>query len=157
MPTERRFDITAFFKSFSSEKLERFFPLGNPVVKLVFFPITNWFQLEIRFHEAYSSQSDCSNIVSCFWPGALQLDLNINYAISTRLDSVFFRSHPYGCKFYLILYSFGFAAVIEKWAPISFPGSVGEYDDILPCSISKTIQIKFRDKLDPVKCLEPDN
>ena len=57
----------------------------------------------------------------------------------------------------LNLYSFGFAAAIGKWVPISLPISVEEYDDILPWSVSKKIQIKVRDKLDPVKCLEPDN
>ena len=34
MPTERRFVITAFFKSYSTEILERFFPLGRAMVKL---------------------------------------------------------------------------------------------------------------------------
>ena len=58
-------------------------------------------------------------MVHCFWPGALQLDLNINYAIFTPLDSLLFRSHPYGCKFYLVFYFFGFAAAIGKWASIS--------------------------------------
>ena len=37
MPTERRFDITAFFHSYSSERIERPFPLGNPVVKSAIF------------------------------------------------------------------------------------------------------------------------
>ena len=69
----------------------------------------------------------------------------------------FFCSHIYGCQFYLIFYSFGFAAAIGKGVPISLPISVGEYDDILPWSVSKIIQIKVRDKLEPVKCLEPDN
>ena len=41
MPTERRFDITAIFHSFSSETLERHFPLGNPVVKSAIFPFTH--------------------------------------------------------------------------------------------------------------------
>ena len=58
-------------------------------------------------------------MVHCFWPGALQLDLNFNYAIFTRLDCLFFRSRPYGCKFYLVFYFFGFAAAIGKWASIS--------------------------------------
>ena len=37
MPTERRFDITAIFHSFSSETIARPFPLGNPVVKSAIF------------------------------------------------------------------------------------------------------------------------
>ena len=37
MPTERRFDITAIFHSYSSERIERPLPLGNPVVKSAFF------------------------------------------------------------------------------------------------------------------------
>ena len=50
----------------------------------------------------------------------------------------------------LILYSFGFAAAIGKWVRIFLPISVGEYDDILPWSVSRILQIKVRDKLDPV-------
>ena len=37
VPTECRFDITAIFHSYSSEKIERPFPLGNPVVKSAIF------------------------------------------------------------------------------------------------------------------------
>ena len=65
-------------------------------------------------------------MVNCFWPGALQLDLNINYAKITQLDSLFFRSHSYGCKSDFVF--FGFAAAVGKWVPISLPISVGEYD-----------------------------
>ena len=50
----------------------------------------------------------------------------------------------------LILYSFGFAAAIGKWVRIFLPIAVGEYDDILPWSVSRILQIKVRDKLDPV-------
>ena len=50
----------------------------------------------------------------------------------------------------LILYSFWFAAAVEKWVPLALPISMGEHDNILPWSVSKIIQIKLRDKLDPV-------
>ena len=41
MPTERRFDITAIFHSYPSERIERPFPLGNPVVKSAIFLFSN--------------------------------------------------------------------------------------------------------------------
>ena len=50
----------------------------------------------------------------------------------------------------LILHSFGFAAAVGKWVCIFLLISVGEYDDILLWSVSRIIQIKVRDQLDPV-------
>ena len=72
-------------------------------------------------------------------------------ASTTRLLRPIFRSHPYGYNFYLNLYLYGFAAAIGTWASISFSKSAGEYDDILPWLVSKTIQIKVRDQLNPLK------
>ena len=55
----------------------------------------------------------------------------------------------------LILYSFGFSAAVGKCVSIFLPISVGEDDDILPWSVSRIIQIKVRDKLDPVDAWSP--
>ena len=61
---------------------------------------------------------------------------------TTRLRSPIFRSHPYGYNFYLNLYPYGSAAAIGSWASLTLSISAGEYDDILPRPVSKTIQIK---------------
>ena len=71
-------------------------------------------------------------------------------APTTRLRSPIFRSHPYGYNFYLNFYPYGFAAAIGTWASISLSISAGEYDDILPWPVSKTIQIKVHDQLNPL-------
>ena len=71
-------------------------------------------------------------------------------APTTQLRSPVFRSHPYGYKFYLNLYPYGFAAAIGTWLSLSLSISPGEYDDILPWPVSKTIQIKVRDQLNPL-------
>ena len=68
-------------------------------------------------------------------------------APTTRLRSPIFRSHPYGYNIYLNLYLYGFAAANGTWMSLSLSISAGEYDDILPWPISKTIQIKVRDQL----------
>ena len=68
-------------------------------------------------------------------------------APTTRLRSPVFRSHPFGYNFYLNLYPYGFAAAIGTWLSLSLSISPGEYDDILPWPVSKTIQIKVRDQL----------
>ena len=157
VPTESRCDITTFFKSYSSEILEISFPLANPVEKLAIL---------------FRSRKDSScrliprkltvhNFIAATWLIIFGQEhyhsFWINYAISTRLGCLNFRSHPYGYKFYLIFYFFGFAVSIGKWVFISLPVTVGEFDDIMPWSVSKIIQIKCRDKLHAVKCLEPDN
>ena len=104
MPTERRFDLTAFFKSYSSEILERFFPPGNPVVKLAILFLSqigsSWISgptkltVHILIAAIWLSVFGQEHYYS-FW---------INYAIFTRLDSLFFRSHPYGCKSGFVLF-----------------------------------------------------
>ena len=66
-------------------------------------------------------------------------------APTTRLRSPVFRSHPYGYNFYLNLYPYGFAAAFGTWLSLSLSISPGEYEDILPWPVSKTIQIKVRD------------
>ena len=71
-------------------------------------------------------------------------------APTTRLRSPIFRSHPYGHNFYSNFYPYGFAAAIGTWVSISLSISAGEYDDILPWPVSKTIQIKVRDQLNPL-------
>ena len=73
-------------------------------------------------------------------------------ALTTRLRSPVFRSYPYGCNFYLNLYPYGFAAAIGTWLSLSLSLSIspGEYDDILSWPVSKTIQIKVRDQLNPL-------
>ena len=71
-------------------------------------------------------------------------------APTTRLRSPVFRSHPYVYNFYLNLYPYGFAAAIGTWLSVSLSISPGEYDDILPWPVSKTIQIKVRDQLNPL-------
>ena len=71
-------------------------------------------------------------------------------APTTRLGSPIFRSHPYGYNFYLNFYPYGFAAAIGTWASISLSISAGEYDDILPWPVSKTIQLKVRNQLNPL-------
>ena len=71
-------------------------------------------------------------------------------APTTRLRSPVFRSHPYGYSFYLNLYPYGFAAAIGTWLSLSLSISPGEDDDILPWPVSKTIQIKVRDRLNPL-------
>ena len=68
-------------------------------------------------------------------------------APTTGLRSPIFRSHPNGYNFYLNLYPYGFGAAIGTWASISPSISAGEYDDILPRPVSKTIQIKMREQL----------
>ena len=65
----------------------------------------------------------------------------------TRFRSPILRSQPYGYNFYLNFYPNGFAAAIGTWASISLSISAGEYHDILPWPVSKTIQIKVRDQL----------
>ena len=130
--TERRFDITAFFKRYSSEILERFFPLGNPVVKLAIL-----FRSQIGSSwRLRPTKLTVHILIAAVWLIVFGQEhyhsFWINYAISIRLGSLIFRSHPYGFNFYLIFYFFGFAAAIGKWVFISLPISVGEYDDILP-------------------------
>ena len=71
-------------------------------------------------------------------------------APTTRLRSPIFRSHPYGYNFYLNLYPYEFAAAIGTWASISLSMSAGEYDDMLSWPVSKIIQIKVRDQLNPL-------
>ena len=71
-------------------------------------------------------------------------------APTTRLRSAVFRYHPYGYNFYLNLYPYGFAAAIGAWLSLSLSISPGEYDDILPWPVSKTIQTKVRDQLNPL-------
>ena len=71
-------------------------------------------------------------------------------APTSRLRSPVFRSHPYVYKFYLNLYPYGFAAAIGTWLSLSLSISPGEYDDILPWPVSKTIQIKVRDQINPL-------
>ena len=78
------------------------------------------------------------------------LKLGRENAPTTRLRSPVFRSHPYGYDFYLNLYPYGFAAAIGTWLSLSLSISPGENDDILPCPVSKTIQIKVRDQLNPL-------
>ena len=68
---------------------------------------------------------------------------------TTRLRSPIFRSHPYGAKYCLDLYFYGFATATGTRASISLSISVGKYDDILPWPVSTTIQIKVRDQLNP--------
>ena len=72
-------------------------------------------------------------------------------APTTQLRSPIFRSHPYGYNFFLNFYPYGFTAAIGTWTSISFSISAGEYDDILPWPVSKTIEIKVRDQLNPPK------
>ena len=61
MPTERRLDITAFPDSHYSGRIERPFPLGNPVANLaIFFLLLVWFQMKVRLHKTYSLLLDCS-------------------------------------------------------------------------------------------------
>ena len=71
-------------------------------------------------------------------------------APTIRLPSPIFRFHPYGCNFYLNLYLYGFAAAIGTWMSLSLSVSAGENDDILTWPISKTMQIKVRDQLNPL-------
>ena len=71
-------------------------------------------------------------------------------APTTQPRSPIFCSHPYGYNFYLNFYPYGFAAVIGTWASISLSISAGEYGDILLWSVSKTIQIKVRDQMNPL-------
>ena len=71
-------------------------------------------------------------------------------APTTRLRGPIFRSHPYGYNFYLNFYPYGFAAAIGTWASISLFISAGEYDNILPWPVSKTIQLKVRNQLNPL-------
>ena len=71
-------------------------------------------------------------------------------APTTRTCSRIFRSHPYGYNFSLKLYPVGFASAIGAWASISLSITAQEYDDILPWSVSKTIQIEVRDQLNPL-------
>ena len=71
-------------------------------------------------------------------------------APTTRLRSPISRSHPYGYNFYSNFYTYGFAAAIGTWPSNSLSISAGEYDEILPWPVSKTIQIKVRDQLNPL-------
>ena len=66
---------------------------------------------------------------------------------TTQLRSPIFSSHPYGYSFYLNFHPYGFAAAIGTWVSISVSLSAGEYDNILPWEVSKTIRIKVRDQL----------
>ena len=71
-------------------------------------------------------------------------------APTTRLPSPIFRSHPYGYNFFLISYPYGFASAIGTWASNSLSVTTEEYDNILPWPVTKTIQIKVRDHLNPL-------
>ena len=46
------------------------------------------------------------------------------------------------------VYCYGFAAAIGAWVSVSISKSAGNYHDILPWPVSKTIQLKVRDQLD---------
>ena len=78
------------------------------------------------------------------------LKLERENAPTTRLRSPIFRSHPYGYNFYLTFYPYAFAAAIGTRASITLSISAGEYDDILPWPVSKTIQLKVRNQLNPL-------
>ena len=137
VPTERRFDITAFFKSFSSEILERFFPLGNPVVKLAILlqsqDGSSWRlgSTKPRVHILFAvlcliavGQEHYSSI----W---------INDAISTD-SAAYFLAIIQMVIISIRTCNYGFAAVIGTWVSISLSISAGDYDHILPWPIWKT-------------------
>ena len=69
---------------------------------------------------------------------------------TTRLRGFIFCSHPYGCNFYLTLYAYGFAAAIGTWVFVYLSISAGDYDDIVPWPVSKTIQLEVREQLHPL-------
>ena len=153
MPTERRFDITAFFKSYSSEILERFFPLGNPVVKIAIL-----FRSQIGSSWRIGSTKLTVHIlIAVLWlivdGQEHYISIPINDAISTDSAAYFLAITQ------MVIASTRFCTAMGSpllwvcrgtWVSISLSISVGEYDDILPWPVSKTIQIKVRDQLDPL-------
>ena len=150
MPTERRFDIKAIFKSYCSEILEIYFPLGSPVVKLAIL-----FLSQIGSSWTLASTKLTVHILVA----AVRLivfgrehynSVWINYAISTRLGSLIFHHHAYGFNFYPNLYPFGFAVAMGTWVSVSLSFSAVDDDDILPWRVSKTIQVKIHDRLNPL-------
>ena len=62
----------------------------------------------------------------------------------------YFSFSPIWLQLCLTFYPYGFAAAIGTWASISLSISAGEYDDILPWPVSKTIQIKVRNQMNPL-------
>ena len=78
------------------------------------------------------------------------LKLGRENAPTTRFRSPIFRFHPYGCNFYLNFYPYRFAAAIGTWASSSLSVCAGEYDDIFPWPVSKTIQNKVRNQMNPL-------
>ena len=99
MPTERRFEITAFFKSYSSENLERFFPLGNPVVKLAIL-----FRSQIGSSwRIGSTKLTVHNLIAAKWLIVFGQEHYNSIRILTMpylpdSTACFFRSHPNGCN-----------------------------------------------------------
>ena len=69
---------------------------------------------------------------------------------TTRLSSPIFCSHPYGYNFYLTLYPYGFSSAIGIWGSVSLSKSAVDYDDLLPWPVSKIIQLKVRDQMEPL-------
>ena len=150
VPTERQFDIMAFFKSYSFEILERFFPLGNPVVKLA-----TLFRSQIGSSWRLGSTKLTIHILIAaiwllFFGQEHYNSIWINYSIPTRHGSLIFRYHPHGYNFYPNLYPYGFAVAIGTWVSGSLSISLGDCDDILPWPNSKTIRLKVRNQLGPL-------
>ena len=153
MPTERRFDITAFFKSYSSEILERFHPLGNPVVKLAIL-----FRSQIGSSWRLGSTKVTVHVliaakwVIVFGQGHYS-SISINDAISTDSAAYLLAITQMVIASIRICTTMGLSLLWVcrgTWVSISLSKSVREYDDILQWSASKTNQIKVRGQLNPL-------
>ena len=149
MPIGRRFHITAFFKSFSSAKLERFFPLGNPVVKQA-----NLFRSQIVSSWTLgSTKLTVDNLIAAIWLIVFGQE-HYNSIWILTMPYLPDRTAYFLALTHMVVSSIWFCTplclpLLLEIEFLSFPISVGEYDDILPSSVSKIVQIKVRDKLDP--------
>ena len=68
---------------------------------------------------------------------------------STRYNSPVYRTHPYGCNFFVEFYPYGLEAAAGNDVSIMFALFPGDYDGLLKRPFSKTIHLSVRDQLDP--------
>ena len=79
------------------------------------------------------------------------LKLGREQAPTIRLRSPIFQSDPYGYRFHLKMYPYGFSAAIGTWVMVSIFISAGEYNGILKWFFSKSNQLTIRSQLEPFK------
>ena len=133
--------------------MERFFPLGNPVVKLAIL-----FRSQIGSSWRLGSTKVTAHIlIAAIWVIVFgqehYISISFNDAISTDSAAYFLAITHMVIASIRTCTTMGLLLLWVcrgTWVSISLSISVGEYDDILHWPVSKTIQIKVRDQLNPL-------